>query len=152
VPLVARAIYAAMIWQERRRARRPATHEPGVTQAPHLATGKRGESLAYWYLRRQGYTIVARNLRLHPGRGELDLVGWDGPVLAFVEVKTRSSDEAGPPEAAVTLDQQKRIIAASQSYLRGLKHGPHNYRFDIVSVARDAAEGYRLRLIKGAFK
>ncbi len=150
--LVARAIYAALMWQERRRARRAVAPAASPGGAAHLETGKRGETLAYWYLRRQGYTVVARNLRLHAGGGELDLVAWEGPTLAFVEVKTRSSDEAGPPEAAVTRDQQKRIISASRSYLRRLKQKPVNYRFDIVSVARDASNGYRLRLIKGAFK
>jgi putative endonuclease len=81
-----------------------------------------------------------------------NMVAWDGPVLAFVEVKTRISREAGPPEAAVTFDQQKRIAAAAQIYLQGLKQKAVNYRFDIVSVAWDQTEGYQLRLIKSAFK
>ena len=47
----------------------------------------KGETFAYWYLRRNGYVMVARNYTAQPMKGEIDLVGWDGAVLAFVEVK-----------------------------------------------------------------
>jgi len=53
-------------------------------------TGVRGETYAYWYLRRHGYVLVARNYTSPDTKGELDMVGYDGPVLAFVEVKTRA--------------------------------------------------------------
>jgi putative endonuclease len=158
MPLLAQIVYEALIRRERKRARlSSAARMPQPEKSPgdlarHLETGRRGERLAYWYLRRMGYTVVARNLRGRHRAGELDMVAWDGPVLAFVEVKTRISREAGPPEAAVTFDQQKRIAAAAQIYLQGLKQKAVNYRFDIVSVAWDQTEGYQLRLIKSAFK
>jgi putative endonuclease len=80
------------------------------------------------------------------------MVGWDGPLLAFVEVKTRASDEAGPPEAAVTRAQQKRIIRAAQEYRRKMKRRPAGYRFDIVSVFWETSAGLQVRLTKDAFK
>ena len=157
--LLARLMYRALVWKERQRAR---TVGHGLAaaggavktagRAPHLDTGKRGETLAYWYLRQAGYTIVARNQAARFGVGELDLVAWDGPTLAFVEVKTRMSDEAGPPEAAVSVGKQKRIAKTAVEYLRRLKRKDVDYRFDIVSVSWDRAAGYRLRLIKDAFK
>ncbi len=150
---LARLMYRALVWKERQRARR-ASRGPAKTrsESEHLKTGERGETLAYWYLRQAGYTIVARNRRARSGAGELDLVGWDGPVLTFVEVKTRSSGEAGPPEAAVARGKQKRIARAAQEYLRRSKRKPVNYRFDIVSLTWDPAAGYKVRLIKDAFK
>ena len=131
----------------------PLRTERGRTsaQAEHLATGARGETLAYWYLRRAGYTIVARNRRSTSG-GELDLVGWDGAVLAFIEVKTRSSLEAGPPEAKVLPEQRRRIIRGARDYLKKLKRKDVTYRFDIASVLWDDEEGYQVRLIKDAFR
>lgn len=151
--LFARFVYAVLIRQDRRRAGRrsvkPCTTDPSL--APHLATGRRGETLAYWYLRCRGYTMVARNLRMRPGMGELDLVGWDGSVLAFIEVKTRSSLEAGQPEEAVGERQRLRIAKAAEAYMRRLKRKELNYRFDIVSVIWNETEGFRLRLIKNAF-
>jgi len=103
----ARLIYRALVWKERQRALRARASRPATKGVPaHLETGAQGETLAYWYLRQAGYTVVARNRRARSGKGELDLVGWDGPVLAFIEVKTRSSLEAGPPEAAVSAQKQ----------------------------------------------
>jgi len=161
--LFARLMYRALVWKERQRARRArrgaGSSGSGTSklesrtpaQAAHLETGQRGETLAYWYLRRVGYTIVARNRRSTSG-GELDLVGWDASVLAFIEVKTRSSLEAGPPESAVLPEQRKRIVRGARDYLRRLKRKDVTYRFDIVSVLWDADEGYKVRLIKDAFK
>ncbi len=150
--LLARLIYRALVWKERQRARLgdPSGVGGGGEGPAHLATGKRGETLAYWYLRRAGYTIVARNPRLHGG--ELDLIGWDGPVLAFVEVKTRTSLVAGPPESAVNRGKRKRIIKAANHYMRRLQRKSLTYRFDIASVAWDPQAGFQVRLIKDAFK
>jgi len=142
-------MYATLEWKERRQAAAPARLR---TEAGHLDIGRRGEALAYWYLRRVGYIMVARNLRIRQGAGELDLVGWDGQVLAFIEVKTRTSEQCGPPELAVGVAQQQRIVRAAQFYMRRLKQKAVNYRFDIVSVAWDPQAGYRLKLIKDAFK
>jgi putative endonuclease len=153
--LFARLMYRALIWKERQRARReggPLPTGDSGNQAAHLITGERGETLAYWFLRQAGYIIVARNRRARSGAGELDLVGWDGPVLAFVEVKTRTTLEGGPPEAAVSRAKQKRIAKAAKDYLRKLRRGRVNYRFDIVSIIWDAESGYQVRLIKDAFK
>ncbi|HXN97771.1 MAG TPA: YraN family protein, partial [Candidatus Acidoferrales bacterium] len=47
-------------------------------------TGVRGETYAYWYLRRHGYVVVARNFTVPGMKGELDVVAYDGSVLAFV--------------------------------------------------------------------
>src|SRR5208337_5388228 len=104
----------ALAWKECRRAQRAASAQDGDRSKSEIANlGMRGENLAYWYLRQAGYTMVARNRRARSGAGELDLVGWDGPVLSFVEVKTRTTSDAGPPEAAVSKTKQKRIARAA---------------------------------------
>jgi hypothetical protein len=53
-------------------------------------TGVRGERYAYWYLRRMGYVFVARNYMPARAKGEIDMIGYDGETLAFVEVRTRT--------------------------------------------------------------
>jgi len=151
--MLARLVYQALVWKERQRASFAAHAPPAPgSEAEHLKTGARGETLAYWYLRQVGYTIVARNRAARSGAGELDLVGWDGPVLSFVEVKTRTTDAAGPPEAAVSKAKQKRIARAAHEYLRRLPRKPVSYRFDIASVAWNSEAGLQVRLIKDAFK
>jgi putative endonuclease len=151
--ILARVIYGALVWKEHQRARYAAPRAAAPSsEVEHLRTGVRGETLAYWYLRRTGYTIVARNRRARSGAGEIDLIGWDGPVLSFVEVKTRMTEDGGPPEAAVSKAKQKRIGRAAKEYMRRLHRGPLNFRFDIASVAWDSHAGLQVRLIKDAFK
>ena len=118
-------------------------------RAAHLETGVRGEEEAYFYLRRQGYTIVARNYRSPKRKGELDLVGWDGDVLCFIEVKTRTTRDVKPAEAAVDQEKQRDLIAVAREYLRRQpKEASH--RFDVVSVYYDQTEP-EIALIKNAF-
>ena len=151
--LLASLMYRALAWKERQRARRAASLQPderGQSVIPDL--GVRGETLAYWYLRQAGYTVVARNWRARSGAGELDLVGWEGPTLAFVEVKTRTSQVTGPPEEAVSPNKQKRVIRAAKEYMRQLRRKPISCRFDVVSVSLHPQEGLQVRLIKDAFQ
>ena len=99
----------------------------------HLRTGTRGEEDAYFFLRKQGYAIVARNFRSPRCRGEIDLIAWEGDVLCFVEVKTRPSRDVKTPEAAVDRHKRREIAQVAREYLR---RGPLScqWRFDIVSV------------------
>jgi len=76
---------------------------------PHQRTGRRGEEDAYFYLRRKGYVIIARNYRSPHHGGELDLVGWDKDTLCFIEVKTRTTRDVKPAEAAVDRDKEREL-------------------------------------------
>lgn len=99
----------------------------------HLLTGRRGEEDAYFYLRKQGYTMVARNFRSPNRRGEIDLIGWHDDILCFVEVKTRTSHDVKPAEAAVDREKRQEILAVAREYLRHLP-SPCPWRLDVVSV------------------
>ncbi len=99
----------------------------------HQLTGRRGEEDAYFYLRRRGYTIISRNFRSPNHRGELDLVGWDHDVLCFVEVKTRTSRDFKPAEAAVDRDKRRELIMVARDFLRHLSVPPQ-WRFDVLAV------------------
>jgi Holliday junction resolvase-like predicted endonuclease len=63
---------------------------------PRRTLGRLGEDLAAAHLRRLGFATLARNVRTR--HGEIDLIVFDGRVLAFVEVKTRC---AGSREGAI---------------------------------------------------
>ena len=99
----------------------------------HQRIGTRGEEDAYFHLRKVGYVIVARNFRSARCRGEIDLIGWDDDVLCFIEVKTRTSRDVKPPEAAVDRHKRREVAAAAREYLRRLPLSCQ-WRFDIVSV------------------
>lgn len=99
----------------------------------HLRTGKHGEEDAYFYLRMRGYVMVARNFRSPRKKGEIDLIGWDKDVLCFIEVKTRTTREVKPAEAAVDLHKQKELAWVAHQYLHRMPPSCQ-WRFDVVSV------------------
>jgi putative endonuclease len=117
----------------------------------HLETGRLGEEEAYFFLRRNGYVLVARNYRSPRRRGEIDLIGWDQDVLCFIEVKTRTSHDVKPAEAAVDRDKQRELAAVAHEYLRLLPTFGQ-WRFDIVSVYYEGQTDLpQIELFKNAF-
>lgn len=103
-------------------------------EAPeHLRIGLQGEEDAYFQLRRVGYVIVARNFRSPRCHGEIDLIGWEGDVLCFIEVKTRTSHGVKTAEAAVDRHKRREVAETAREYLKRLP-ASCQWRFDIVSV------------------
>jgi putative endonuclease len=106
---------------------------PPDKTAPHRRTGRRGEEAAYFHLRKLGYTMVARNFRSPRCRGEIDLIGWEGDVLCFIEVKARTTRDVKPGEAAVDRHKRRLVAAVARDYRRRLSPSCQ-CRFDVVSV------------------
>lgn len=95
------------------------------------ALGQWGEERVAEKLRREGWTIVARNFRCR--MGELDIVAKKGRYLAFVEVKLRKNNQFGSACEAVTPAKQRKLRTAAQFYLisRPTTLQP---RFDVAEV------------------
>jgi putative endonuclease len=91
-----------------------------ATTPDHLLRGRKGEEAAYFYLRRLGYVVVARNWRTPRRKGEIDLIGWDGEVLCFIEVKTRGTRDVKPAEAAVDYGKRRELCGMAREYLRAM--------------------------------
>lgn len=53
----------------------------------HIEFGAKGEALAVNYVKRLGWRILGKNIRM--GRDELDITAMDGEELVVVEVRTR---------------------------------------------------------------
>jgi putative endonuclease len=106
---------------------------PPDPRPQHQRVGRRGEEDAYFYLRKRGYVMVARNFRSPRRRGEIDLIGWDADVLCFIEVKTRTSRDVKPAEAAVDREKLRELAGVAGEYLRLLPVAPQ-WRFDVISV------------------
>lgn len=98
------------------------------------AVGRRGEDIAQRFLQRAGMTIVARNYRMESGAGEIDLIGWDGDRLVFIEVKTRQTDEFGAPDRAIGPGKQRTMLRAARDFARHAEVAWDQVRFDIVGV------------------
>ncbi len=119
----------------------------------HLATGERGEREALFHLRKLGYILVARRWKSAKLWGDVDLIGWDGERLCFVEVKTRSGRDAGAAELAVDRDKQDMLRRMARAYLRGFPEELRKdvpVRFDVVSVYL-LASGVEFEVYRGAF-
>jgi putative endonuclease len=125
----------------------------GSAEAAHLATGERGEREALFYLRKLGYIVVARRWKSAKLWGDVDLIGWDGEWLCFVEVKTRSGRDSVPAELAVDREKQDMLRRMARAYLRGFPEKLREdvpVRFDVVSVYL-LASGVEFDVYRGAF-
>ena len=109
----------------------PSSRSPQIPA--HQRTGRRGEEDAYFYLRRRGYTMVARNFRTARHHGEIDLIGWNNDVLCFIEVKTRTTRDVKPAAAAVDRKKRHDLRVVIRDYLRSFPELPQ-WRFDVVTV------------------
>jgi len=117
----------------------------------HLLTAEAGEDAAYFYLSHSGYRIVARRFHSSRKRGDIDLIGWDGDVLCFVEVKTRTTRAVMPAQAAVNHAKKRYLSRLAQEYLRRLPAIPA-FRFDILSVyCENQSATPEFHLYKSAF-
>jgi putative endonuclease len=116
-------------------------------------TGMRGETYAYWYLRRNGYVFVARNYMPRGAKGEIDLIGYDGKTLAFVEVRTRTVRDAltALPELSVTTDKQRVVVRTARRFLGEWHVGDCPCRFDVLAIDNRPGKAPAVRLHKDAF-
>lgn len=101
--------------------------------------GKKGEDAAARFLRRLGYTIVARGTR--DNIGEIDLVAVVDRTLVFIEVKTRTSHDAGHPADAVDEAKQQRLTRLAVAYMKRHDLLECRARFDVVAVTWPASGG-----------
>jgi putative endonuclease len=114
--------------------------------------GELGEGLAARYLvGRERYKVLGRNFKA-PHGGEVDLVCRDGEVLAFVEIKTRTSEDFGRPIDAVDAKKRRLIAKGALHWLRLLSHPDINFRFDVAEVLLEEGKAPQVTLVRGAFE
>lgn len=125
------------MWWERRLRR----------SADPAQLGRAGEALAAAWLRAGGWQLVARNWR--HGRGEIDLIGLEGGVLVFVEVKTRSERSLRSGLSAVNRAKRRQLYRAVQAFLVRHSGLPRKWRGEIVEITLDGAGGVRVLRFHG---
>src|ERR1700732_2782691 len=152
MPLFSRCIFLMVHWAARKGLRDDHDDSPEQRKYAARRTGVRGETYAYWYLRRQGYIFVARNYTPRGIKGEIDLVGYDGKTLAFVEVRTRTIREDLPalPELSVTREKQHLVVRTAQRFLAERHVGDCPCRFDVMAIDNCPGQPPVARLHKDA--
>jgi putative endonuclease len=151
--LFSRLIFEVVRWKARRGLRADESPSPGDERYIARQTGIHGETYAYWYLRRHGYVFVARNYSPRSAKGELDLVGYDGATLAFVEVRARTVREelTALPELSITEEKQRVLVRTAKRFLAERHVGECPMRFDVVAIDNEPGHPPVVRLHKDAF-
>ena len=118
--------------------------------SPSQAFGQLAENLAEQLLRKKGYHIVEKNLRL--ARGELDLIAEDHGTLVFIEVKARRGDQFGGAPYAISTRKKQQIIKLALSYLSKYKLTTKPCRFDAILVVDTQEHPPQVTHIEHAFE
>lgn len=124
----------------------------GATRDPRVARGRAAEDAACALLEREGYRVVARNVRR--AGAEIDVIAREGGTLVFVEVRSRSSRRHGGPLETIGATKRLRIARAASAWLAGCggsSASTASVRFDVVGV--DWEDGVaRCTLVRNAFE
>jgi len=153
MPIFSSLMFRAVRWAARHGLCEEEGFSSDAKKLEARRTGVRGETYAYWYLRRNGYVFVARNYTPRGIRGELDLVGYDGNTLGFVEIRLRTVREESPalPELSVTREKQRVVIRTAKRFLAERRTPESPYRFDVVAIDNIPGQPPVVRLHKDAF-
>lgn len=150
--MLARLGFAVVNWKSRHGLRDAAPADEDEKKMQALQTGVRGETYAYWYLRRLGYVFIARNYTPARSKGEIDLIGYDGDTLVFVEVRTRAAVEGKPalPEMSITREKHHVLVRTAHYFLRERHVKECPLRFDVVAIDNYPGRPPVVRLHKAA--
>ena len=116
-----------------------------------MALGRKGEEEAVRYLEDRGWKILGRNVR--QDRKEVDVIAFRDGVLAFIEVKCRTSRRFGHPVEAITWRKRREIAWVARAWLRArtLPSGTL-VRFDAISVLCPAGEAPQILHLPDAWR
>lgn len=112
--------------------------------------GRRGEKIAFAFLKKRGYHILDRNFRCP--LGELDIVAEEGGQIVFIEVKARQSFNFGLPEESLNYPKKRRLTKLALFYLSRYNLKKVSSRFDVVAILLDGEKVKDIHLIKNAFE
>lgn len=97
-------------------------------------TGPAGERAAAKHLRKQGYRILARNLRSRIGEIDLLAEAPDRRTIVIVEVKARRGDGGPRPEVHVNRAKQYKLSALAADLVKRHRLEDRPVRFDVIGV------------------
>jgi putative endonuclease len=105
----------------------------------NLLIGRWGEQIAEEYLIRQGIEILARNVRTP--YGEIDIIGRQGELVLFEEVKTRTNTAFGFPEDSITKQKKQHLFQNALAYIQAHPELGEHWRIDVLSIQGTPGKG-----------
>jgi putative endonuclease len=110
--------------------------------------GNQGENEANDFLLQNGYTILQRNWRYR--YWEVDIIATKQNILHFIEVKTRTSNNFGYPEASVGIKKMNALKKAAEQFL--ILHPNYNLiMFDVVAITILNNKTHEILMIEDVF-
>ena len=116
----------------------PCLPPPLRMQEGKVELGRRGEAIAEAYLAERGWVVLGRNYRAGPK--EIDLIAARSGVVAFVEVKTRTTRTGGTLLEPIGALKRRAIVTAARRWIHENGRGGSVYRFDAIGVDLRGAE------------
>lgn len=115
---------------------------------PAAELGKKGEDIAFAYLKKEGYKIWTRNWFCD--HKEADIIAQQGDEIVIVEVKTREGDFFEEPWEAVSIGKIRNLVEVADAWLNE-KEIDLETRFDVISIIFRDDTHYELTHFPGAF-
>lgn len=112
--------------------------------------GDHAEGVAARYLESRGVKIIERNV--YSRGGEIDLIGMDGDVLVFFEVRYRKRGALTDGAESVGWRKQQLLVRAASFYLHRHQLWNHNCRIDVLAIAPGDRAKYKVRWIRNAIQ
>ncbi|RLC38267.1 YraN family protein [Candidatus Falkowbacteria bacterium] len=97
--------------------------------------GDYGEKIAANYLKRKGYLIIEKNVKV--SFKEIDIIAKIKEIIVFIEVKTRTSNTLGSADEAISGKKINNLKKAINSYLAENKIKANNIRLDFIAINID---------------
>ena len=112
--------------------------------------GRWGEKRCERFLKRKGFTTIARNFTCK--LGEIDLVVNDSDgTIVFVEVRTKTDESFTEAHRTVTPKKRARLVRTAQYFMKTYKVKGRPLRFDVVAVVLGRKGRPQIRHYENAF-
>lgn len=119
-------------WLTRLLNRRPETDS---------ALGRAGERASARFLKRAGYRVLDRNVRVEVGEADLVCLAPDRRTIVIVEVKTRRRGtgrsvlgETVPPEASVHQAKRRKLTSVARTLVKANGWTDRPVRIDVIGI------------------
>lgn len=109
--------------------------------------GNLGEEKIANFLEEKKFKILIKNYKSK--FGEIDLIAKKENIIAFIEVKTRTT-KYFPISTVVTLSKQKKIIKTAKLYIIKNNIIDKIFRFDIATIIQNKNQ-FDIEYIENAF-
>ena len=96
---------------------------------------RKAEQAAYFFLRRLGSTVVARNWQSGRSPSDIDLIAWEGDTLCFIDVCTRIPRAPAQNPKTRAGDHTGHVLRTlAKDYISKASRGEIPTRFDLLIV------------------